>query len=195
MPTNPRGPADQPVSAGRAADTLADLDSIETRSRRAASTALTRVPLASWGVAWLVGFALLDSRPWRVAVPIGLLLALAAMALTWVGRSPQVRSGREGRVGLGWLALMLCSPFLVATIGPVPARVEILFLGALWGVALLLYGVASADIALCAVGVLIVLGGAFSRPVSPPHALLVSGLVGGASMLALGGWRTWRAGR
>lgn len=194
MPSSSPAPTGRtPVDPGAdAAETLADLETISRRSRQAASAALTRIPLASWGAAWVVGFALLDQAPWRLAVPVGLALAAGAAVATWTWRSPQIRSGRETRIGLGWLALMLCSPFLVAVVSPIPDRVEMMFLGALWGVALLLYGIASADVAPAVVGAITVLAATISRVSGIPHPLLVFGAVAGGSMLALGLRRTWR---
>lgn len=176
-----------------AAQTLRDLQTIGGRSQRAASTALTRVPLATWGVAWAVGFALLAYQPWRLAVPVGCVLALGAALVSWIFRSREVTSGRERRTRAGWLALFLCSPFLVAVVSPIAAPTQALFLGAIWGVGLLLFAIATLDLPLGAVGALIVVAAAGSQ-IAVDRPLLIFGLIAGPAMLALGLWRTFRSG-
>lgn len=182
------------TESAEAAETLRDLRTIGGRSQRAASTALTRIPLAAWGLTWAVGYALLALAPWRLAVPVGCVLALGGALVSWIFRSRQVTSGRERRTRAGWLALLLCSPFLVAVVSPIPARTEALFLGALWGVALLLFAIATLDLPLGVVGALIVLAAGGSRTAAVDRPLLVFGLIAGLAMLALGLWRTARPG-
>ena len=177
-----------------AAETLRDLRTVGGRSQRAASTALTRIPLAAWGLAWAVGYGLLALAPWRLAVPVGCVLAFGATLVSWIFCSREVTSGRERRTRAGWLAMLLCSPFLIAVVSPTPARTEALFLGALWGVALLLFAIATLDLPLGVVGALIVLTAAGSRIAAADRPLLVFGLVAGLAMLALGLWRTVRSG-
>jgi hypothetical protein len=177
-------------SAASAADTLRDLHAIGRRSRRAATRELLAIPLLAWGVAWAAGYTLLDLVPWSAAVPAGAALAVAALAVTWLTRLQRnVLSGWERRVQLGWVALMLCSPFLVASVSPVPERVIAVFLGALWGTGLLLFAITTGDRPLAVAGALTVLAAAFCRPVLAGHALLGFGLLAGLSMVALGGWR------
>lgn len=193
MPRGAEHPADEPsAEAGaslEAVSTLRELHAIGRRSRHAASTNLTGIPLASWGTAWSAGFAVLDLASWRIAVPLALLLAVGAAVGTWAVRSPEVRSGWERRIQVGWVALFLSSPFLVASVSPVAVRVELVFLGALWGVALLLYAVATTDFLLGAVGGITVLAAAFCRPLVPEHPLLTFGVVAGGAMLLVGSWR------
>ncbi len=178
------------MSAAVAADTLRDLDAIGSRSRRAATRDLLAVPLLAWGIAWIAGYALLDLAPWRAAVPAGLALAAAAVAATWLSRMHSaVLSGWERRIRTAWAALMLCSPFLVASVSPLPGRVLAAFLGAVWGVGLLLYAIAVADVPLGAAGAFTVLAAAFCRPALHHHALLGFGLCAGGAMLVLGAWR------
>jgi hypothetical protein len=183
------------VAAEAAADTLRDLRAIGSRSRQAATRDLMGFPLVVWGLAWVTGYALLDLAPWRFAVPIGVVLAVAGVTGTWLARRRSaVLSGWERRIRVAWLALMACSPFLILSISPVPGRVLAVFLGALWGVGLLLYAVATGDRPLGVVGVVTVLAAAFCRPVLHHHALLGFGLCAGGAMLALGVWRvSWSA--
>ncbi len=192
-PGNSAGRLGAPPSAAAAEDTLRDLRAIGSRSRRAATRDLLTIPLVSWGIAWAAGYTLLDLAPWRVAVPAGAALVVAALTATWLCRARRtVRSGWERRTRLGWAALMLCSPFLVASVSPVPGRVLAIFLGALWGAGLLLFAVAAGDRPLGIVGAFTVLVAAFCRPVLHPHALLGFGLLAGGAMLALGAWRLFR---
>jgi hypothetical protein len=184
-------PAARPAaSSAAAADTLRDLAGIRARSRRAATRDLLRLPLVFWGLAWIAGFSLLDLAPWSVAVPVGAALAVAAAAATWLSRArPAVRSGWEHRTRAGWIALLACSPFLVLSISPVPARVMAVFLGALWGVALVLYAIATGDVPLGVAGGLTVAAAGFCRVLLHHNGLLGFGLCAGSAMLALGGWR------
>jgi len=176
--------------AAAAADTLRDLHAIGGRSRRAATRDTLAIPLAIWGTAWIAGYALLDLAPWRTAIPAGAALAVAAGAGTWLSRlHPAVLSGWERRTRLGWAALMLSSPFLVASVSPVPGRTLAVFLGALWGVGILLFAIAGGDLPLGVVGAVTVLAAGFCRQVLPHHALFGFGLCAGGAMLFLGGWR------
>ena len=180
-------------AASEAVQTLTELAEIRRRSRRAATTGLTRIPLTTWGFAWLTGYLLLDLAPWRVAVPVGSALAVGAVVVTWALRSQEVRTSRTARVGAGWLVVMGSSPFLLAVVSPDDGRVEALFLGTLWGVAMTLFAVATADRPFALLGAAVVLTGPFSRVLAGPHSLAVFGVVGGAGMLSLGVWRTWRS--
>lgn len=173
-------------SAADAARTLQELAAIGGRSRRVAYATFTRSPLAVWGVAWLIGYVALDTAPWVVAVPVGLGLSAAAMLGTWLCRSEQVVNGWERRIRLSWLVLMGSSPLLVATITPAPAHTVALFLGALWGIALLLYAVAAGDVALGVVGAVIVATAPAAHIAVHDHDLLVFGVLAGGAMAALG---------
>ena len=189
-PEGGAGPLEPVDEAATAADTLRDLRAIGTRSRHAATRELLAIPMLAWGVAWAVGYTLLDLLPWPAALPAGAALVVAALGVTWLTRLRRsVLSGWERRVQVGWAALMLCSPFLVASISPVPGRVMAVFLGALWGTGLLLFAIATGDRPLGVAGALMVLAAAFCRPLLHHHALLGFGLLAGLAMILLGGWR------
>jgi hypothetical protein len=173
-------------SASEAARTLDELDAIGARTRRFARAGFSAVPLTLWGVAWMAGYAALALLPWGVAVPAGLVLALIATVGTWRVRSRDIVSDRARPLGVGWGVVMACSPLLVVTITPAPAATILLFLGALWGVALALLAVASSDRALGVVAAVVVVSAASARLFAGPHAVLVFGLVGGAAMVVLG---------
>ncbi len=182
-------PRAEDVSPSEAARTLRDIDRITGRSRRVAYAAFTRAPLTFWGIAWLLGYSALDLLPWAVAIPVGVALALGAALGMWWWRPGEVGSGHERKVQLSWLVLMACSPLLVATAGVVTSTAVLLFLGALWGVALLLLAVATGDVALGVVGGLVVVAAAAVRIAVPQHLLLTFAVVAGGAMTALGAYR------
>lgn len=185
------GPPADP-SPAEAARVLRELDAIGVRSRRAAYATLTRTPLALWGVAWLTGYALLDLTPWALAVPVGLAVSAAAVAGTWRSGAQDVLNGWEQRVRLSWLVLMASSPPLLMTVSPLPMHAVLIFLGALWGVALLLYAVAVGDIPLGAVGTVVLVTAAAVRVLGLDHDLLTFGVFAGGAMTALGAYRMSR---
>lgn len=177
MPVEPT-PAD-------VARTLAELGEIGSRSRRAATSAFVRRPLLLWGLAWLAGFAALDLLPWPLAVPLGVAFALAAALGSRLWQAADAVSGWEARLRWCWAAILGVSPLLVLVVSPVPATRAALLLGALWGLALLLYAVACGDLPLGAVGAVIVVAAAVTRLVDV-HPLLLFGLVGGLAQAGLG---------
>ena len=185
------GPEDSDVRSSRiegteAADTLDELRAIADRTHQAATASVTRTPLVIWGVAWLLGYAALDLLPWSIAIPLGSALSTIATLGTWLGQSRAVVNGWERRIQLSFVAFMACSPVLVLAIMPVPAHTILLFLGALWGVALLLYAVATGDRVLGVIGVLIVVAAAALHIIDPAHDLLMFGMVAGGAMASLG---------
>lgn len=174
-------------SPAEAARTLRELDAIGGRSRRIAYGKATRLPLVAWGVAWILGYGALGALPWSLALPVGGGLCAAAVLVTWLSRSnDQVVNGWERRIRLSWLVLMASSPLLVATITPAPTHAVLTLLGALWGVALLLYAVASADGWLGVAGAAIVVTAAAVHVAGVTQDLLVFGAIAGGTMTALG---------
>lgn len=186
VPNAPRPDRTRPPSPAEAAQTLRELSAIRGRSRRVAHATFTRGPLVLWGVAWLLGYAALDTLPWPVAIPAGLALSGAAALGTRLSRSQQVVSGWEQHVQRSWLVLMASSPLLVLTITPAPVHAVPVFLGSLCGVALLLLAVAAGDIPVGVLGAVIVTTAAAVRILAPDHDLLVFGSVAGGAMTALG---------
>jgi len=173
-------------SPAEAAATLRELNAIGGRSRRFAYAEFTRRPLLAWGAAWILGYTALGTVSWSIALPAGGVLSAAATLLTWLSRARQVVTDWQRRIQLSWLVLMASSPLLVATISPAPAHTVPIFLGALWGVGLLLYAVASADGWLGATGALIVVTAAAVHATAPTGDLVVFGVLAGGAMSALG---------
>jgi hypothetical protein len=183
------GPSPAPTPS-EAAGTLRDLDAIGDRSRRIVHAGFTRLPLLVWGVAWLGGYSAFDLLPFWPAVLIGgALWVLAALSSRFHG-ADEVVSSWQRSARRSWLVLVAASPLLVLAIMPVPAGTVLLLLGALWGVALALFAVATGDRPLGAVGWLVLVAAACCRFVVPGHGLLVFALVAGGAMAVLGAVRT-----
>lgn len=180
-------------TAAEAAHTLRDLAAIGERSRRIGHAAFTRVPLVIWGTAWIAGYTAFDLLPLRPAIAVGAPLWVLAVVVSRIARNDDVVSGWQRGTRRSWAVVVLCSPLLVLTIMPAPPAVVMLLLGALWGVALLLFAVATGDVVLGGVGVLVVTVAAVARIVVPGHGVLGFGLVAGGAMAVLGLVRTWDA--
>lgn len=119
-------------------------------------------------------------------MPLALVTATMPKAAPTTTAQGTVLSGWERRTRMAWAALMLCSPFLVASVSPVPGRVLAVFLGAVWGTGLLLLATATGDVPLGAVGAVTVLAAAICRPALHDYSLLGFGSCAGGAMLALG---------
>lgn len=172
--------------ADRAASHLRELDAVTGRTRLASRSMATGFPMVGWGVAWIVGLGALDllSGPLRVAVP--LLAWTFGMVLSWVPMRAVIRTGTEGRMRLAWVVVLVASPFLVVAAQPASFAHAMLLAGALWGLAMCLYAVATDDRALAVVaGFGIVLAAALS-PADQLDRLLWFGIGAGVPILALG---------
>jgi hypothetical protein len=85
--------------------------------------------------------------------------------------------------------LMGTSPLLVAVAAPGNAKVTAVFLGSLWAVGMLLYGIGVRDLPLAAIGLAIVLVAAATRIAVPGQSMIIVGVTGGLAMAAVGTWR------
>ncbi|MBZ2196643.1 hypothetical protein [Occultella gossypii] len=169
-----------------AAGTLADLDAIGRRADRAYRAPVTGAPLVGWGIAWAVGYPALGhlDLPW--ALVVGALATAVGLVATFAGREPGVSNPGAGRLRGAWFLVLAASPFLVQVVSPLEPWRLALFLGALWGVAMAIYAIMTADRALLAVsGGSVVLAAVVTVPegISP---LLVYGLGTGIALLVLG---------
>jgi hypothetical protein len=81
------------------------------------------------------------------------------------------------------------SPLLVAVAAPGNAKVTAVFLGSLWAVGMLLYGIGVRDLPLAAIGLAIVLVAAATRIAVPGQSMIIVGVTGGLAMAAVGAWR------
>jgi len=165
------------------------------RSARAAQRTTMRAGLIVWGVAWLLGYTGLQFLPFAIGWALWLPLCVAAFALTRWLRDDTIRSGWEARFERAWWVIVFGSFFLVSTVAPAEAIVIILLAGALWGLALLLYGVVSEERALAVLGGGIVTLAPLLRQWQPEWGALLFGLFGGGGMVLLGLWRERVLGR
>ena len=120
---------------------------------------------------------------------VGGSAACAAAADHLDGASREVRLQYERRFTLLWLVLLASSPLLVAVAPQADRRFLAVFLGSVWAVGMLLYGVGVQDWPLAAVGLGIAVTAAATRIAAPHQAMLIVGVAGGLGMTVLGGWR------
>lgn len=168
---------------------LREITPVARRSRQLARDARLARPLFAWGLAWITGAALLEYVPGPGGVALSSVPAVGAAAVTWLARSHDVHLPTERRFTLAWLAFMASSPLLVAVAAPESTRLMVVFLASLWGVAIVLYGIAMQDAPLSVVGSAIVIAAAVARTTAPGAAMMAVGLCGGLGMTALGAWR------
>lgn len=159
------------------------------RSARVVQRATLRAGLIVWGVAWLLGYTGLQFLSFAVGWALWLPLGVAAFALTRRLRDDTIRSGWEARFARAWWVIVFGTFFLVSTVVPAEAIVITLLTGALWGLALLLYGVVSEERALAALGGGMVILAPLLRHFLPEWGALIFGLCGGGGMVVLGLWR------
>lgn len=192
--TQARGEPGEPTTSADAARLLAEITPVARRARRLArDTSLAR-PLLAWGLAWTTGAVVFQYVPGPGGVVLGSAPAAGAAAVTWLARSRDVRLPARRRLTRAWLAFTACSPLLIAVAQPANARLLTVFLASLWGVAMVLYGIATEDVPLSAVGSAIVIAAAVARLAVPAAALLTVGACGGLGMTALGAWRLrWKS--
>ncbi|MBJ7604168.1 MAG: hypothetical protein JF888_13400 [Candidatus Dormibacteraeota bacterium] len=175
-----------------AAHLLAAIRPLPSRTWRLAVQEFTRLPLVAWGVAWVLGYAAVQLLPPWIGLGAFSVLGVAALTLTRRVATPELQTGWEAQFRRCWWALIGVTPLLGLIIEPTPLPTLLLLLGALWGVALLLYAVAITDWALGMVGVTIVGGAAASHVLAGGWPLLCFGVVGGGAMAILGSVRLLR---
>ncbi|MDQ6636969.1 MAG: hypothetical protein M3Y62_04190 [Candidatus Dormibacteraeota bacterium] len=176
-------------SPAEAAGLLAEVGRLPARTRRLAATKFTRVSLVAWGVAWVFGYAAVQLLPQPVGLGAFAVLGVGAVTLTRLGAPGELLSGWEAQFRRGWWVLIGVMPLLGLIVQPTPLPTLLLLLGALWGVALLLFAVTVSDRALGAVALTIVAGAAAIHVLAGGWSLLCFGLVGGGAMAILGSSR------
>ncbi len=182
----PRG-GEPSVEEARVALRLARAATV--RSARAAQRAMLRAGLIVWGVAWVLGYTGLQFLPFAIGWALWVPLGVAAFALTRRLRDDTIRSGWEARFGRAWWVIVFGTFLLVSTVVPAEAIVVTLLTGALWGLALLLYGVVSEERALAILGGGMVVLAPLLRHFLPEWGALLFGLCGGGGMVLVGLWR------
>jgi hypothetical protein len=177
-----------PTSAD-ASRILGEITPVTRRSQQLARDVTMAPPLLAWGLAWIAGSLLFQYLPSPAGAIAGLGVCAAAVAVNVLIRPREVRRSTERRFGLGWWVLMATSPLLVAVAAPGNAKVTAVFLGSLWAVGMLLYGIGVRDLPLAAVGLGIVVVAAATRIAVPRQSMIIVGVAGGLAMAAIGGWR------
>jgi hypothetical protein len=192
MTSQPDENVDIPTSAD-AVRLLGEIAPVTRRSQRLARDVTMGWPLLTWGLAWIIGSVLFQYVRSPDGAVLGFLACAAAIAVNWLVRPREVRRTTERRFSLGWFVLMGTSPLLVAVAQPGNARLTAVFLGCLWAVGMLLYGIGVQDWPLATIGLLIVLLAAAIRIAVPGQAMITVGVAGGLAMAVVGGWRLrWR---
>lgn len=174
------------VDSEDAARALRELDGIAERARSESRSMATGLPLIGWGIAWIVGLGAIDVLTGIPRLIVVVIAWVIAMALSWVPSRRTVKHATDARVRWAWTIVFAASPLLILAADPRSVANGVLLLGALWGLAMCVYAVATGDIAFAiASGVSIVAAGALAALASPP-SMLWYGLLGGIALLALG---------
>ncbi len=186
------GPGDAPT-AHDASTALAALHPVQRRSRQIIRDAGMGRPLVAWGVAWIAGaVALHVLADWRGAA-VGSVLCVLATAVSWLGVDRQLVRGFERQFAVGWMVLLLSSPLLVVVVAPPDRDVLVIFLGCLWALGMLLYGIGTNDRPMAAVGGFVLVISALARLTVPASAMVTVGVTGGLALALLGVRRMWTA--
>jgi len=190
--------ADHPYTGSRAAlpsprEAMAALDGARAtmqRSRRASVSAICNTPLIYWGVAWIAGYVGAQFLPSVAAT--GVWVAVFAVMLArrhWRRLHPPANlivSGWETRVRRAWWVLFAGSFALSAIASPVPSYVPGLLVGALWGIAAILYAVLLDEMEFGVLGAWIVVLAVALRLFVPDLSLVLFGIGAGGAAIALG---------
>lgn len=181
--------------ADEAEQSLRELDALTVRTRRASRSMATGRPLVAWGVAWIIGLAALDLLDGPPRFVVAALAWAAAILVSWLPMRSAIRTGVETRMRWAWVVVLASSPFIVGAARPETSTHALLLIGALWGLAMTLYAVATGDRTFAAAaGAGVVVAGAVSM-LDVDDALLWYGVLGGLPLLVLGISRVFREAR
>lgn len=154
----------------------------------------TGFPMVGWGIVWIVGLGALDLLDGLMRILVAILAWMIGMLLSWLPMRNVIRTGLETRLRWAWVVVLAASPFLVSAAQPASFSHGVLLLGALWGLAMCLYAIATHDPILAVVaGFGIVTAGVLAVP-DIPSRLLCFGVSAGLPLLALGIYRVFRGG-
>lgn len=165
---------------------LRELGALTTRTRLASRSGVTGLPLIGWGAAYVAGLPALTllQGPARVAVVASVYLA--AVTLSWLPVGGNIRTGAEGRMRAAWVVVFVATPCLAFAARPASLTHATLMAGALWGLAMCLYGIATEDVGFATVaGLGMVLAGLLGL-FEIDHPLAWFGVGAGLPLLALG---------
>lgn len=163
---------------------LADVRRVEHRTDGRRRSATTASPMIAWGLGWLLAYGCLALVRGGVGLAIASVIFVVAVVASWLGDGG-IRTGWERKIKLAWLGIVISSVFLVSTVAPVPMDRLLLFVGALWCLAMLLYAIATDDRAwavVSATGVVV----AGVSPMLPWSVLLTFAIGVGGPLLVLG---------
>lgn len=178
--------------ADRVESSLHELGALTDRTRLASRSMATGLPMAGWGAAWILGLGALDLLGGPTRILVAALAWMIGMLLSWLPMRAVIRTGTETRMRWAWVVVLAASPFLVSAARPASFVHGMLLLGALWGLAMCLYAVATDDRILAVVtGFGIVTAGVLAA-LEIPNRLLCFGLSAGLPLLALGIHRVLR---
>ncbi len=172
--------------AERAKNSLRELDELTGSTRRAGRSMATGLPLVGWGAAWILGLGALDLLDGPLRILVAVLAWTVGMVLSWLPVHSVIRTGTETRMRWAWLVVLVASPFLVTAAQPASFTHGVLFLGALWGLAMCLYAIATDDRVLAVVAGSGIVIAAVLADVEIATRLLGFGLCTGLPLLALG---------
>ncbi|WP_147916307.1 hypothetical protein [Ruania zhangjianzhongii] len=174
---------------------IRELGSLTDRTRTAGRSLVTGLPLIGWGVAFGAGYTALDLLDGVARLLVLALAWVIGMLCSWLPMRHAIRTGAEGRTRWGWVVVLVASPFLVAAAQPSSWVYIALFLGALWGMAMSLYAVATADVPFAVAGMIVVVVAAVSavQPLVPE--LVCFGIGSALPLLIVGVYRTVRGAR
>jgi hypothetical protein len=142
--------------------------------------------MVGWGIAWILGLGALDLLDGTTRIVVTALAWLIGMLLSWLPLRTAIRTGSETRMRGAWVIVLVASPFLVAAAHPADFSHGVLLVGALWGLAMCLYAVATEDQILTVTsGIGIVMAGLLAE-LDAPNRLLWFGISAGLPLLALG---------
>lgn len=174
---------------------IRELGSLTDRTRTAGRSITTGLPLIGWGVAFGAGYAALDLLDGVARIVVLALAWCIGMLCSWLPMRHAIRTGAEARTRWGWVVVLVASPFLVAAAQPSHWVYIALFLGALWGMAMSLYAVATADIPFAVASMIVVVVAAVAavQPFLPQLAFF--GVASALPLLTIGAYRTVRGAR
>lgn len=170
----------------RARSSLRELEALTGQTRIASRSMTTGFPMMGWGAAWILGLGALDLLDGWLRVLVVSAAWVIGMLLSWLPVRNVIRTGSETRIRWAWVIVLVASPFMVSAARPESFTHMMLFLGALWGLAMCLYAVATHDRFLAAVaGFGIVMAGVLAAS-DAPNQLLWFGVSAGVPLLVLG---------
>lgn len=175
--------------ADQAQSSLGELDTLLDRSRVASRSMVTGLPLLGWGITWTVGLPAVEVLDGigRIVVCAGAWLI--GMLMSWWPMRTAIRTGTETTMRRAWFVVLGSSPLLVAAARPESFTYAVLLLGALWGLAMCLYAVATEDWGFAAVaGFGIVAAAAVAGP-DLDHPLSWYGVAAGLPLVILSATR------